>query len=190
MDNTNTRPIVALFGSARPQPTDPIYQEVERQAALLTDAGWQIATGGGPGLMEAANKAAVQHCTDGVCSLGYSIYLPFEATTNDHVQQDTHHDTFFTRLDQFCKCDAFIANPGGIGTLLEILMVAQLNQVDLMDKPLSLVGEAWKSIMDNAHDLLLRDGYISPGDNTCWTYAQTPVNAALELLSIQRSTER
>ena len=135
--------------------------------------------------MEAANKGAQEHCcySTRVCSLGYSIYLPFEPTTNPHVDVDSHHQTFFTRLEEFCDCDAFIANPGGIGTLLEVLMVAQLNQVGIMDKPLILVGEMWRQIMTHAYDNMLAGGYISKGDSSCWQYADTPEEAATQLIS-------
>ena len=174
---------MALYGSARPEPTSKVYQDVYEQASLLTEGGWRIATGGGPGLMEAANKAAKEHCHQDVCSLGYSIYLPFEPATNDHVEQDTHHKDFFTRLDQFCNdCDAFIANPGGIGTALEILIVAQLKQVELMNKPLILVGRRWKTVMNTLYDELLADGYISVKDKACWEYVETPQDAAHLLL--------
>ena len=111
---------VALFGSARAEEDSVLYRETVEASALLAENGWTIATGGGPGLMEAANVGAKSVCGDeGVCSLGYSIYLPFEADTNDAVQVDTHHDDFFTRLKQFTDdCDAFIALPGGYGLSL------------------------------------------------------------------------
>ena len=140
---------VALFGSARTEPDSDLYLQTVDSAALLAREGWRISTGGGPGLMEAANKGAAGVCEGSTCSLGYSIYLPFEASTNEFVQEETHHKTFFTRLDQFTEeCDAFIALPGGWGTLLEVLIVVQLLQVDhIKNKPLILVGSAWESIL-------------------------------------------
>ena len=177
---TNTSPTVALFGSARPSADTKLYQDVREQARLLSEAGYTIATGGGPGLMEAANLGAMDVCAAGkLCSLGYSIYLPFEPCTNEHVQEDTHHQTFFTRLDQFCNdCDAFIANPGGYGTLLEILIVLQLKQVGLLDKPIILVGKMWEEIMAHSAHLLCREGFISNEDRRLFDFAPTPQDAA------------
>lgn len=175
---------VALFGSARPTPDMPIYQETEAAARLLVESGWTVATGGGPGLMEAANKGAKGVCENGVCSLGYSIFLPFEAETNEHVQDDTHHQNFFTRLQQFtCDCDAFIALPGGYGTQLEILTVVQLLQVEhMVGKPLILVGPMWKKVMQMTSAHLFANGFISDTEQVFWKYADTAEQAARMLL--------
>ena len=175
---------VALFGSARPTPDMPIYQETEAAARLLVENGWTVATGGGPGLMEAANKGALGVCENGVCSLGYSIFLPFEAETNEHVQDDTHHQNFFTRLQQFTNdCDAFIALPGGYGTQLEILTVVQLLQVEhMVDKPLILVGDMWAKLMRYTAAHLHANGYISDAEKVFWRYAKTPEEAAKLLI--------
>jgi len=176
---------VALFGSARPEKDSVLYRETVEASALLAENGWTIATGGGPGLMEAANVGAKSVCGDeGVCSLGYSIYLPFEADTNDAVQVNTHHDDFFTRLKQFTDdCDAFIALPGGVGTHLEIMTVIQLLQVGhMVDKPLILVGLMWRKIMDYTAAHLLSNEFISDGDRDLWRYSRTPLEAARCLL--------
>lgn len=176
---------VALFGSARPEQDSTIYRETVEAAALLAENGWTIATGGGPGLMEAANVGASSVCDDSVCSLGYSIYLPFESETNDAVQVDTHHDNFFTRLKQFTDdCDAFIALPGGYGTLLEVMSVVQLLQVEhIRDKPLLLVGPMWKKVMSYVSAHLYANDFISKEDLTgLWRYHRTPLDAARCLL--------
>lgn len=176
---------VALFGSARPEKDSPIYRETVEAAALLAQNGWTIATGGGPGLMEAANVGASSVCDDSVCSLGYSIYLPFEADTNDAVQVDTHHDNFFTRLKQFTDdCDAFIALPGGYGTLLEVMTVVQLLQVGHMeDKPLVLVGPMWRKVMSHMAAHLYSNEFITEHDkDSLWRYSRTPLEAARCLL--------
>lgn len=175
---------VALFGSARPTPDQAIYQETVAAAQLLAEHGWTIATGGGPGLMEAANQGAEGTCEGGTCSLGYSIYLPFEAETNASVQIDSHHDNFFTRLQQFTDdCDAFIALPGGYGTQLEILTVVQLLQVEhMVDKPLILVGPMWKKLMHLTAEHLFANGFISDKEKVLWRYASTPDEAARMLL--------
>lgn len=171
---------VAMFGSARPTDTHPVYRETVQAARLLADNGWTIATGGGPGLMEAANVGAEGACRGGTCSLGYSIYLPFESETNAAVQRDSHHDNFFTRLKQFTDdCDAFIALPGGVGTMLEILTVVQLLQVGHMkNKPLVLVGPMWDSIMHYSMNQFWVNRYVSDNEQSFWYNRPTPLSAA------------
>lgn len=172
-----------MFGSARPTPDQEIYQQTTEAARILVEAGHRVCTGGGPGLMEAANKGAKESCQEGVCSFGYSIYLPFEAETNEHVQDDTHHETFFTRLEQFADADAFIALPGGYGTQLEILTVVQLLQVGHMEpRPLILVGPMWKKIFDMTSRYLFAHEFISETEQSFWRYARTPQEAARMLL--------
>lgn len=181
---------VALFGSARPKEVSPIYRETVDAAQYLAENGWTIATGGGPGLMEAANIGAKRVCEGGTCSLGYSIYLPFESETNSAVQLDNHHDNFFTRLKQFTDdCDAFIALPGGYGTLLEILTVVQLLQVHHMEaKPLILVGGMWDNIMKYTSNLMWRERYIGDDEQFFWWCAKTPMAAAERLVAYDTRT--
>lgn len=181
---------VALFGSARPKGVSPIYRETVDAAQYLAENGWTIATGGGPGLMEAANIGAKRVCEGGTCSLGYSIYLPFESETNSAVQLDSHHDNFFTRLKQFTDdCDAFIALPGGYGTLLEILTVVQLLQVGHMEsKPLILVGGMWDGIMKYTSNLMWRERYIGDDEQFFWSCAKTPMEAAQRLVAYDTRT--
>lgn len=176
---------VAIFGSARPKPSSSLYRETVNAARYLAENGWTIATGGGPGLMEAANLGAKQVCEGGTCSLGYSIYLPFESATNSSVQLDSHHENFFTRLKQFTDdCDAFIALPGGYGTLLEVLVVVQLLQVGHMDfKPLILVGSMLDNIMKYTSNLMWRDRFISDDEQYLWWSTTTPENAAKRLVA-------
>ena len=133
--------------------------------------------------MEAANKGAKSVCEDGVCSLGYSIFLPFEAETNEHVQEDHHHKNFFTRLEEFSTCDAFIALPGGYGTILEIMTVVQLLQVNhIEDRPLILVGYENVLTMEQMEGRLKKSGYVGLDEGPYWTLAKNPVEAARMLL--------
>lgn len=178
---------VALFGSSRTSPYSSVYKQTTEAAKELSKAGWTIATGGGPGLMEAANKGAVEGCEGSVCSLGYSIYLPFEANVNESVQTDSPHDDFFSRLKQFTDdCDAFIALPGGWGTLLEILIVVQLLQVEHMKaKPLILVGGDWLLLMERAETLLKGSGHVGFNEGPYWKLAKNPVEAAKMLLTME-----
>lgn len=175
---------VAMFGSARPGPNTELYKETTQAARLLAENGWTIATGGGPGLMEAANLGAKAGCEGCTCSLGYSIYLPFESEVNSAVQCNCHHDNFFTRLKQFTdECHAFIALPGGYGTMLEILTVIQLLQVKHMEsKPLILVGQMWQDIMNYSSNRMWRQRFIGDDEQYFHWNAMTPLDAAERLL--------
>ena len=140
---------VAIFGSARAEPGSSVYEEVKRAAAAFADMGCDIVTGGGPGLMQAANEGASSVSTPHG-SMGIRVELPFEQDVNPFVQQAFEHKTFFTRLHHFViASDAFIVVPGGIGTVLEMLMIWQLLQVRHIDRvPLILVGKMWKGLVD------------------------------------------
>ena len=147
---------VAIFGSARAEPGSFVYEEVKRAAAAFTALGCDIVTGGGPGLMQAANEGAA---SSGVPerSMGIRIDLPFEQDVNPFVGQAFEHQTFFTRLHHFVLAsDAFVVVPGGIGTVLEMLMVWQLLQVRHMaDVPLILVGKMWAGLVEWARASML-----------------------------------
>ena len=181
---------VAMFGSARTKSISPLYKGTTDAAKLLVKKGWTVATGGGPGLMEAANLGAKSVCEDGVCSLGYSIFLPFEAETNEHVQEDHHHKNFFTRLEEFATCDAFIALPGGYGTILEIMTVVQLLQVNhIGPRPLILVGAENLIIMERMELMLKKSGYVGIDEGPYWDIAKNPMEAARLLLKKTGETD-
>jgi uncharacterized protein (TIGR00730 family) len=139
---------VAIFGSARAQPGTFVYDEVKRAAAAFASMGCDIVTGGGPGLMQAANEGASLAGSPG--SVGIRVELPFEQDVNPFVVQAYEHETFFTRLQHFViASDAFVVVPGGIGTVLEMLMIWQLLQVQHVENvPLILVGRMWKGLVD------------------------------------------
>jgi uncharacterized protein (TIGR00730 family) len=142
---------VTIFGSARAKPGSYVYNEVKRVAAALADMGCDIITGGGPGLMQAANEGAASvDAPQRSHSIGIRVELPFEQEVNPFVQQAFEHKTFFTRLHQFVlTSDAFVVAPGGIGTVLELMMVWQLLQVKhVQDCPLILVGKMWRDLVD------------------------------------------
>jgi len=160
---------VTLFGSARAKPGTWVYDEVRLLAAALADMGCDIVTGGGPGLMQAANEgAASSAAADRVQSVGIRVDLPFEQEVNPFVEEAYEHQTFFTRLHQFVlMSDAYIVLPGGIGTVLEATMVWQLLQVrHLHDTPLVFVGDMWSELVDWAKKYMLRPGFelASPED--------------------------
>ena len=132
---------VTVFGSARTQPGHWVYREVRQMAEALAAMGCDIVTGGGPGLMQAANEGAeAAKAGERVQSIGIRVELPFEQEVNPFVEQAFEHQTFFTRLHHFViVSDAFIVAPGGIGTVLESVMIWQLLQVrHLHDTPLDL----------------------------------------------------
>ena len=157
---------VAIFGSARAQPATPVYEEVKRVAEAVAALGCDIVTGGGPGLMQAANEGAKAGGAPG--SIGIRVELPFEQEANPFVEQAFEHETFFTRLQHFViASDAFVVVPGGIGTVLETLMIWQLLQVRHAENvPLILVGKMWKGLVDWAHASMLdpRLPLASPDD--------------------------
>ena len=140
---------VTIFGSARVQPGSVGYDETRRVAAALAEMGCDIITGGGPGLMQAANEGAATWSARAQ-SVGIRVDLPFEQDVNAFVNEAFEHRTFFTRLHQFVlTSDAFVVAPGGIGTVLETMMVWQLLQVKhLHDTPLILVGKMWPGLIE------------------------------------------
>src|SRR5262245_62549672 len=146
---------VAIFGSARAQPGTFVYEEVKRVAAAFASMGCDIVTGGGPGLMQAANEGATMAGAPG--SVGIRVELPFEQEVNPFVEQAFEHETFFTRLHHFViASDAFVVVPGGIGTVLEMLMIWELLQVrHVRDVPLVLVGKVWAGLVEWARVSML-----------------------------------
>jgi uncharacterized protein (TIGR00730 family) len=147
---------VTVFGSARVRPGTFGYEETKRLAAALAGMGCDIITGGGPGLMQAANEGAASS-PDRAQSVGIRVDLPFEQDVNAFVTEAFEHRTFFTRLHQFVLAsDAFVVAPGGIGTVLETLMIWQLLQVKHLEgTPLILVGEMWPGLIEWARRSML-----------------------------------
>src|SRR3954454_9797153 len=140
---------VTIFGSARLKPGTVAYDGVKDLAAELTKMGCDIISGGGPGLMQAANEGAqsIEKATHR--SLGIRVELPFEQEVNPFVGQAYEHRTFFSRLHHFMIIsDAFVVVPGGIGTLLEMSLAWQLLQVrKLYNTPLVLIGKMWPELI-------------------------------------------
>ena len=153
---------VTIFGSARVKPGTWVYEEVTRLAAELAGMGCDIVTGGGPGLMQAANEGA-RACgaPERAQSVGIRVDLPFEQEVNPFVQEAFEHQTFFSRLHHFVLLsDAYVVVPGGIGTVLESTLVWQLLQVrHLHDTPLLFVGDMWGELVAWAERYMLRPGF-------------------------------
>ena len=160
---------VTIFGSARIDPTHWVYAAVRDTAAELTRLGCDIVHRRRPGL-QAANEGVKLADPDGTRqkSVGIRVELPFEQDVNAFVTQAFEHKTFFNRLHHFVLVsDAFIVTPGGIGTVLEALMVWQLLQVrHLHDTPLILAGRFWDGLLDWAKAVMLNPDspLISPQD--------------------------
>lgn len=158
---------VAIFGSARLQESDQIYAEVKELARRLSYMGCDIVTGGGPGLMRAANEGAragaYRYKTR---SIGLAILLPMEEQPNPFLDEVAQHNTFFSRLHQFIRLShAYLVVDGGIGTTLEAMMVFQLLQVKMLkDRPLIFVGPMWKGLRSFIEQEIIARGYASPPD--------------------------
>lgn len=160
---------VTLFGSARIQPDTALYNGVRDLASELTKMGCDIVTGGGPGLMQAANEGSViADPQDITKSIGIRIDLGFEQASNPFVEQIYLHRTFFSRLHHFVLAsDAFIVLPGGIGTALEALMIWQLLQVrKLQNTPFIMVGTMWNelAIWAKKHTIDVEPPMADPAD--------------------------
>lgn len=158
-----------IFGSARVPKKHWVYRAVRDLAAELTRLDCDIVTGGGPGLMQAANEGA--HSVSPKAkrgSVGIRVHLPFEQEVNAFVTEAFEHRTFFSRLHHFVLVsDAFIVVPGGIGTVLELMMVWQLLQVNKLQKvPLILVGGMYSELVDWCRRSMLREDcpLASPAD--------------------------
>ena len=157
---------VSVFGSARLKMGDQEYSDVRTLAERLTELGCDIVTGGGPGLMEAANEgAAHSRGSRKTRSIGLTIAIPYEKA-NPYLDSVTAHRTFFSRLHHFVRMSqAFVIFPGGIGTTLELLMVWQLLQVGFMtERPVVLVGELWKGLLDWFRKDIVPKGLINEAD--------------------------
>src|SRR5688572_3821588 len=158
---------VSIFGSSRIRRGDPIYEEVKKLSFELARMGVDIVTGGGPGLMEAANSGAIEGQIESRSrSFGLSIHLPSEEQANPFVDKVFRHRTFFSRLHHFVRLSsAFIVMPGGIGTALELFMVWQLMQVKHMKThPLILIGNMWPPLIEWMGTSMVERGLVSPPD--------------------------
>jgi uncharacterized protein (TIGR00730 family) len=158
---------VSIFGSSRIRRGDPIYEEVKKLSFELARMGVDIVTGGGPGLMEAANSGAREGQVESHArSFGLAIHLPSEEAANPFVDKVFRHRTFFSRLHHFVRLSsAFIVMPGGIGTALELFMVWQLVQVKhVTEHPLILVGTMWTGLIDWIQQTMVARGLVSPSD--------------------------
>jgi len=171
-------PAVSIFGSARTTPDDPWYEKTALLAELLVKSGYSVITGGGPGLMEAANKGAGKA---GGPSVGLHIHLPFEQGANDYLTLRCDFRYFFVRKLMFVKyAMAYIAMPGGFGTLDELseaLLLIQTKRIKPF--PIILMGsEYWAGLTDWLQSRLLAEGAVDPEDLELFTVMDSPEDAA------------
>ena len=157
-------PAVSIFGSARTPADAPMYQAAEQIARGLVKQGWAVITGGGPGIMEAGNKGALEA---GGTSVGLGIELPHEQGLNTYVELGINFRYFFARKTMFLKYSrGFIAMPGGFGTLDELFESLTLIQTGKVRHfPVVLVGtEFWGPLLEWIARTMEAGGFISPGD--------------------------
>jgi uncharacterized protein (TIGR00730 family) len=181
-------PCVTIFGSARFGPDHPYYESTRRVATLLARAGFTIMTGGGPGLMEAANRGAREA---GGRSIGCNIELPHEQQPNAYLDRWITFRHFFVRKVMLVKYSyAFVAMPGGFGTLDEVFETAMLIQTGkIQEFPLVLVGsEFWRPLVEFLRNDLVVAGTIGPGDAERIRVLDSPeeVAAAITVTAMRR----
>jgi hypothetical protein len=158
------RNAVSIFGSARVKPEDAYYKKTEELARLLVQGGFAVITGGGPGIMEAANKGATEA---GGQSIGMNIRLPFEQKPNPYVNLQIDYKYFFIRKVMFVKYAlAYIVLPGGYGTMDELFEALTLIQTRrIRSFPLILMGsEYWQGLLTWLKEKMLAEGKILPAD--------------------------
>jgi uncharacterized protein (TIGR00730 family) len=173
---------VSVFGSARAERDGPDYKVAEAIGQALAGAGYAVITGGGPGIMEAANKGTT---SAGGISVGLGIELPTEMGLNDYVEIGLEFRYFFVRKTMFIKySQALVVLPGGFGTLDELFEALTLVQTGKITKfPIVLVGSGyWSGLVSWIRDRVLAGGMISPGDENLLTIVDDPA----EVVSIIR----
>lgn len=158
------QPAVSIFGSTRVSPDNPLYEKALQLARLLAENGFSVITGGGPGIMEAANKGALE---GGGKSIGLNIDLPAEQAPNQYTNIRLSFRYFFVRKVMFVKyAVAYIIFPGGFGTLDELSEAITLIQTKKIKPfPVILVEKAyWQGLLDWIKGTLLKEQHISPED--------------------------
>jgi len=171
------RPAVSIFGSARVPDSDPAYTAARATARLFAEAGWAVVTGGGPGVMEAANRGAKEA---GGLSVGFNIELPHEQRANPYVDQLLTFRHFYARKTMFVKAaEGFIVFPGGFGTadeLFEALTLIQTGKV--LNFPVVLFDSAyWADLLGWMRDELLARRMVSPEDIELLAVTDDPAEA-------------
>lgn len=186
---SEVRPAVSLFGSARLGPDNPYYQTAVDIARRLSDEGFAVITGGGPGIMEAANKGAFE---GGSPSIGLNIELPLEQASNGWQNISLSFRHFFARKVAFVKyADAYVILPGGFGTLDEFTEVITLIQTGKTRRiPVVLVGSAfWQGLMQWMHDQMAAQGLIREEDLALVQIIDEPAGIVEAIFSFYESRD-
>jgi uncharacterized protein (TIGR00730 family) len=173
----------SFFGSARTPPGDPEYALARETARLIGDEGMAVITGGGPGVMEAANRGARDA---GALSIGLGIELPFEQALNGHLDIGLEFHYFFARKIMFVRyASGFVVFPGGLGTLDELFESLTLIQTGkVRNFPVVLVGtDYWCDLFEWMRDRVLGEGKISPHDMDLVTVTDDPAEVRERLMS-------
>ena len=184
------RPAVTVFGSARIREDHPAYAQAREVGRLLALAGFAVVTGGGPGVMEAANRGASE---SGGLSVGFNIELPYEQALNPYVDLGLTFRHFYVRKTMFVKAaEGFVIFPGGFGTLDELFESLTLIQTGkVLHFPVILFDPAyWQPLLDWIHDRLLADGMISPEDLALLTVTDDPQEVVRMVEAVSRQTAR
>jgi len=172
-------PCVSIFGSSRTKPDEPYYALAEQVARELVEHGYGVITGGGPGIMEAANKGADEAGGD---SIGLNIVIPHEQIANPYIDPDKliNFDFFFVRKVMFSKyAQGFVVLPGGFGTLDELFEALTLIQTGKASRfPVVLLGrDFWSGLVSWITERLAADGKISPEDTDLFSLTDDPKEA-------------
>lgn len=167
-------PAVSIYGSAATDTNDEYYKKAEGIARLMVEAKFAVMTGGGPGIMEAANKGAAEA---GGESIGLNIFLPREQRHNPYVKTLLEFRYFFCRKVMFVKyAKAFIIMPGGFGTLDELFEALTLIQTNRIERfPVIMVGKKyWQGLLDWTHDVMYKEGKVKKEDLALFSVAEEP----------------
>lgn len=189
-DLASTSRGVSVFGSARTRADDPFYAAAQETAALLVRAGFAVITGGGPGIMEAANRGALDA---GGISIGCNIELPFEQKGNPYTTRSLSFKYFFVRKTMFVKYStAFIIFPGGFGTLDELFEALTLIQTrKIKNFPVVLFGsDYWRGMMEWIKGTLLEEGKIVEEDLRRLHLTDSPAEAVEIVVRSQDSLRK
>ena len=183
------RPAVSIFGSARTSPDDPFYEKAVDIARRLSDAGLAVISGGGPGIMEAANKGGYEGAS---ASVGLNIQLPREQHSNQWQNISISFRHFFARKVAFVKyADAYVVLPGGFGTLDELTEVLTLIQTGTSRRiPVILVGTTfWRGLLDWFRTSLLANGMIAAKDLDLVQLIDEPANIVDAIFAFYEARE-
>jgi uncharacterized protein (TIGR00730 family) len=180
------RPAVTIFGSARLPQDDPSYQAAVRTGALFAHAGFAVVTGGGPGIMEAANRGAQEA---GGLSVGFNIELPHEQRSNPYLDVSLTFHHFYARKTMFVKAaEGFVVFPGGFGTLDELFESLTLIQTGkVLHFPVVLFDQPhWTGLLEWITDRVLQEGLIAPTDVDLLTVTDDPAEAVRMVVDCYR----